>query len=199
MAGPDTEETPLTMEQAKAVGFISDPTTQSSVGDGVLAGSAAAIPLAARATMEAATNPGVRRALVGLGQVAGGIEGAIKGGPLGAAGGAWAGGRAGYYTGALAQKMAAPVAAMAEKAAPYAQALSTLSGMQGLLDMAQISDPTRKDIGVGGVTIGDKRAPGDDHPAALNALADAFSQSLAKAPETWHAILNTIKQRLESK
>ncbi len=135
-----------------------------------MASAAGSVPVATRAALEVATNPNVPRVGSALGQVAGGVEGALKAGPLGAASGAWTGGRAGWFTGKLAQKLAMPVAKVAEALAPYAQTLSTLSGAQGVADLAQMAEPNRKDIGVLGVGSG---SPDPNHPALLNVGAIA--------------------------
>lgn len=133
-----------------------------------LAAAGNGIPAAANAAMHVATSPNAGKIGSMLGQITGGIEGAMKGGPMGAAGGVWAGGKAGWFTGKLAQRLAAPVASGLEKVAPYAQALSTLGGAQGVNDLAQMAEPNRKDIGFLGM------GPSVDVPSAeppwLNAV-----------------------------
>lgn len=124
------------------------PTTSSALE---LAAAGAAVPIAAHAAMEVATSPNAAKAGSAIGQIIGGVDGALKAGPMGAAGGAWTGGKAGWFTGKLAQKLAAPIAGVAEKIAPYAQTLSTLSGAQGIADLAQMAEPNRKDIGFLGI------------------------------------------------
>ena len=104
------------------------PERQSSIGALPVATAGAVVPMAARAAMEVATNPGVPKAASLAGQVVGGIEGAMHGGPMGAAGGVWTGGKAGWFTGKLAQRLAAPIASAMEAVKPYAQTLSTLGG-----------------------------------------------------------------------
>lgn len=116
-----------------------------------LAGGAASVPVATRIAMESATNPQLPKIMSTVGQVAGGIKGLMHGGPLEAAGGAWVGGKAGWFTGRLMQKMATPLAKAAEVAAPYAQAVSTLSGAAGIGDLAQMAEPNRHDIGFLGI------------------------------------------------
>lgn len=83
--------------------------------------------------------------------------------------GAYAGGKSGYFTGKLAQDIARPASTVLEKIAPYAQTLSTLGGAQTALDVAQLAEPGRKDIGTLGMTLGDAHDP--EHPALLNLLA----------------------------
>lgn len=169
----------------------------TSYGGLATAGAGKAVPALSRAAEEVATSPAVPRLAASAGRMIGAVAPVVEAGPIGlvaSARGAWAGGKAGWFTGKLAQNVAAPIASVAAKAEPYAQALSTLSGVQSLLDMAQIADPSRKDIGVLGVSLGDKRAPGDTQPAALNALGDAFAAAIAKAPDAWMHIVNDIKQ-----
>lgn len=138
--------------------------TEAPSDSGALAvkGGAATVPMLADAAAEVATNPNIPKAAAAAGRVIGGIaapvSGAIYGGPAGAvvgaaeaAKGAWAGGKTGWFTGKLAQGMAAPVASALDKAVPYAQAASTLSGAQGALDLAQMAEPKRQDIGVLGM------------------------------------------------
>lgn len=147
------------------------PQASVAAGDSVAPGSSAAlgmaaagkaVPMAAQGAMELATSPAVPRVAAAVGRVAGGIApivgGASAGGPVGAlagvgaaAKGSWAGGKAGYFTGKLAQQVASPVARGLEAVAPYAQALSSLGGIQGGLDLAQMAEPERRDIGLMGV------------------------------------------------
>lgn len=157
------DDPPLNVERAapKEAGMSSAP----AVG---MAAASRAVPLAADAATEVATNPGVKQAGSMLGQILGGLQAAKTGDPLGVAGGVWVGGKAGWHTGALAQRMAAPVAAGLQKIAPYAQSLNTLGGLEGVDELAQMAEPTRKDIGTLGVRIGDQRDP--SHPALLNLL-----------------------------
>lgn len=147
------------------------PKARTWADSAALAGSAVAkaIPGAADLAADVATNPNVPRAMASAGRVIGGIAapvgGALEGGPIGAlagvaaaAKGAWAGGKTGWFTGKLAQSIAAPIADIMEKTVPYAQALSTLSGAQGVNDLAQMSDPKRSDIGVMGAGTSDTQA-----------------------------------------
>jgi hypothetical protein len=95
-----------------------------------------------------------------------------------AAKGSWAGGRTGWFTGKMLQSLSAPVANAMETLAPYAQAISTVAGAQGVLDLAQMADSTRKDIGTLGVSIAEPRsqAEKDAHPALLNAVASKIGE-----------------------
>lgn len=167
--------------QDKNPGAKQPPVTNWSDSSALtLAASAKAVPAVGNALYEFGTNPNVPKAAASVGRVLGGAAPAVGGiasgnpvaavnGVLGASQGAWAGGKTGWFTGKLAQDMARPVAAALEKAAPYAQALSTASGAQGALDLAQMSDPKRQDIGFLG--IGPSGAADPNHPAILNLLA----------------------------
>lgn len=126
---------------------------RSNVGLGMVA-AGKGIPAAATGAMELATNPAVPQMAATAGRVAGAIAPVVKYGPvglLGSAKGSWAGGKAGWFTGKLAQNVAAPVAGALEKAAPYAKTLSQIGGVQGALDLAQMAEPDRRDIGTLGV------------------------------------------------
>lgn len=126
------------------------------------AAAGAVLPGAARGAMELATNPSVPQVAAKVGRVVGGlapaVTGIVEGSPMGTMAGlaasgktAWAGGKTGYFTGKAMQGAAAPVASVLEKVAPYAQALSTLGGAQGVGDLAQMAEPDRRDIGVLGL------------------------------------------------
>lgn len=174
----------------------SSPPTPSDSGAVIPAGAALAVPAVARGAMEVATNPAVPRVAASVGRVIGGAAPVIGGGAeLGPAGallgmgqvakGAWAGGKAGWFTGKLAQDVAAPVARAAEVLAPYAQAISTVSGAQGVLDLAQMADKTRKDIGTLGFSLETPRSDADKaaNPTLVTAVASKISDlasSLAK-------------------
>lgn len=133
------------------------PAEKSRPGSNAGLGMAAAgkaIPAAATGAMELATNPAVPQMAATAGRVAGAILPVAKLGPvglLGSAKGAWAGGKGGWFGGKLAQQAAAPVAGALEKVAPYAQTLSTMGGAQGALDLAQMAEPDRTDIGTMGM------------------------------------------------
>lgn len=157
------------------------PAHESDSGALGLAASRGLVAPGATAATELATNPAVPRAFAtggrvigGLAPIVGGAEAAgLPGGLLGvgaAAKGSWAGGKAGWFTGKMLQNMAAPVATGLQRLEPVAHALSPINVAQGGLDLAQMADPKRKDIGFLGVGKSE-RSPGDDKPAALNALA----------------------------
>lgn len=170
---------------------------ESDSGAVVMRGAAAVAPAIERGVVNFATSPNVPKMAAKAGRIIGGaapvIGGAVKMGPagaaIGAAGaaqGAWAGGKAGWFTGKLAQNLLMPVARAAEVLAPYAQALSTLSGAQGVLDLAQMAEPNRKDIGFFGVGKTQDKA-------AQKAFSDAWDNWMATYPrsvgkERWSAL-----------
>lgn len=152
---------------------------QSSKGGLVLAGIKAGAPKATEAMAELATSPKVAATAAKIGRVIGGVAPVVGGGATagpagaaigmaGAAHGAWTGGKTGWFTGKLAQNLAAPVASAMESAAPYVQTLGTMSGLQGGLDLAQMADPTRTDIGFLG--MGKTPDVPGQQPAMLNAI-----------------------------
>lgn len=162
------------------------PTKEKQSDSGALGirAAAAAVPVVARGAAEFATNPNVAKTGAAIGKVIGGVApvvgGLVEGGPVGglvgvaaASRGAWAGSKTGWFTGKMLQSLSAPIANAAETLAPYAQAISTVSGAQGVLDLAQMADSARKDIGTLGVSIAEPRsqAEKDAHPALLNAVA----------------------------
>lgn len=138
------------------------------------------VPMAQKGVEELATHPGVARMGQRFGAVAGGIGGLVKtANPLGAMGGMMAGGKLGNLLGQAAQSVAGPIAKGAGAVAPFAQTLGTLSGAQGVGDLAQMAEPTRKDIGFLG--IGKTRDVPGQKPALLNSL---FSRFVKIGPET---------------
>lgn len=156
----DLKLTIVKEEPLRVVGM----TTAGSNDAGALGtrGAAAMLEPAANAAANFATNPNVPRMFATAGRVIGGAAPVIGGaaeyglpgaaiGLAGAAKGAWAGGKTGWFTGKLAQTIAGPIAEIMEKTVPYAQALSTLSGAQGVNDLAQMADQKRSDIGFLGV------------------------------------------------
>lgn len=157
------------------------------------------VPVAADAAMELATNPAVPRAAAAVGRVAGAVAPAgaalAAGNPgeaiaLGANAGktAWAGGGVGWKLGKLAQKAAAPlnaeglgVAGILQNVAPYAQALSTIGGAQGVNDLAQMAEPKRRDIGVLGVGPSVKTGAIPDTPKLVGMAVEDAVRSLTDA------------------
>lgn len=137
--------------------------------------SRAAVPAVRTALEEVATNPRVvpaARALARPVSNAIGSLGWVKGGPtVGTAIRETV--RRGVPAAAQGvQSAAGHAASVLERLAPYAQTLSTLSGAQGVLDLAQMAEPNRRDIGVLGVGIGPARSAEDQaaHPALINML-----------------------------
>ncbi len=173
------------------------PSSQSDIGGPLMVGAAKSVPSAAGAAMEFATNPNVPKMAASVGRVIGGIApaiaGGVEGGPVGALAGAaaaskgaWAGGKTGWFSGKLLQEMSAPVAKALTAIEPYLQTVSKLGGAQSALDVAQMAEPNRKDIGTLGVSMNAPRsqAEQDAHPALLNLLAmkasDAISELMKK-------------------
>lgn len=152
------------------------PEGQGDSGALAMRAAAGAAPTMTRVLEEVATNPSLVRGSKAGGEIVGGVTGLIKGGPMGAAVGMAGGEKAGGVLAAAAQRVASPVATLLAKAAPYAQALSTASGAQGALDLAQMAEPNRKDIGTFGVTVGDPKDP--NHPALLNLIATKIGDAV---------------------
>lgn len=189
-------------KQPPVTAWTGTPPTEGA-GPGALdvAGTAKMIPPAGRAAMELATNPNVPKVAAKIGRVVGGVApavtGLVEGSPIATMAGlaasgktAWAGGKTGYYTGKAAQGAAGPVAKALEVLTPYAQALSTLAGAQGVNDLAQMAEPDRQDIGflgmgpsakVGAVPNADAiaKAPPEDVVKAL--VAAGWTEPRAKS------------------
>ncbi len=127
----------------------------------LMSGAAHAAPIAQTVVEEIATNPNVVKTGKAAGQVAGLVKGLATGNPFTAIGATKVGGKTGTMAAQGAQKVAGVTAALLEKAAPYTQALSTASGAQGVLDLAQMAEPGRRDIGFLGASTVD---PGDPGP-----------------------------------
>lgn len=137
----------------------SQPSTSTGLS---LAGVRAAAPVVTDAVTNFATSPAVPRIAAATGRVLGGVApivgGAEAAGLPGAllgvgasAKGVWAGGKTGWFTGKLAQSVAMMGAKAMNAALPYLKVLSTVSGAQGLLDLAQMAEPGRTDVGFMGV------------------------------------------------
>lgn len=160
------------------------PDTQSSIGGAGLAGAGALLPSAATAVEDFATSPtaaktlgSVARAATTVGAVGSGIASGNPTQVLAAPMEGWAAGKGGYFLGKGLQSVATPVAKALDTVAPYAQTLSTLGGAQGLLDLVQMVDPKRKDLGFLGVTLND---PHDsEHPAIINAALDYVKSKIS--------------------
>lgn len=155
----------------------SKPSTLTALG--MRAAGAAAGPIAT-GVENFATDPNAWKTWKAVGEAIGGVTGLVKGGPVGAAAGMWAGSKVGWRTANAAQKIAtaiAPTIARIAKAAPY---MNAASGAQGVLDLAQMAEPNRKDIGVMGIGS-ESRTPEEKqaHPALINALAAYIMKELA--------------------
>lgn len=154
----------------------------------VTAGSAVGVPAMTTAAEQAATNPGVPRAVAAVGRLVGGSA-PIVANPtnpmsyLASPGGAWAGGRAGYFGGKMIQSVAAPVAKVIEAVAPYAQTLKTLGGIQTGMDLSVMADnPNRQDVGTLGVSVGEPRSNEEKaaHPALINLAVEKVSDAIKR-------------------
>lgn len=144
----------------------------------------AALRPATSLVTDMATNPAFPKATATAGRIVGGLAPVIGGGSkyglggaamglAGSAQGSWAGGKTGYFTGKMLQNMAMPVAKGMNAMAPYVGPLTVASGAS---DLAQMAEPTRKDIGTLGVTLGDTHDP--EHPALLNLIAQKIRERL---------------------
>ncbi len=191
-ANPDKKQPPVTSW------------AQTDAGAVPMAAAAKGLPAAATIAADFATSPTAAKT---LGSVARGAttlaamgHGLATGSPtevLAAPMEGWAAGKGGYFLGKGMQSVAAPVASALEKAAPYAQGLGTLSGVQGALDLAQMAAPQRKDIGFLGVGTGD---PGDpNHPALLNLIAskigDAVKYLVDKGMSEKQAVMTVLNAK----
>lgn len=144
-----------------------------------LASGAKATPMAANLAERFFTSPTLPKTSALMGRIIGaaapiaggasigGIGGAVVGASE-AARGSWVGGRTGYFTGKLLQNMSEPVAKGLRAAVPVAEAAGKAAGPQGLLDLAQMAEPNRRDIGTLGIGPS-VHVPGEE-PPYLNEL-----------------------------
>lgn len=109
-----------------------------------LAAAGKTVPSVASAAYNLGSHPLVSDAGRMAGEVAGLGKGALFGVPEAAR---QVGGSIGQKVASAAQRAIQPVAVALEKAAPYAQTLTTLGGAAGVGDLAQIAEPGRRDIG----------------------------------------------------
>lgn len=156
------------------------PVDDTPTGEALqMAAAGQAVPIAANLAARVATSPTLLKTATMIGRMVGGaapvVAGMASGNPIAAATGvmasgrgAAAGGKAAGLTGRLIQSAAPPVARALDAARPYAQTLGTLSGAQGVNEIAQMMEPNRRDIGVLGVGPS-ANVPGA-HPPVLNAL-----------------------------
>lgn len=165
-----------------------------------LAISRAAVPWLQRAAEEVATHPNTVSAGKRTGEVVGGLIGLGQGGPVtGAPLGMIAGEKSGELAAKTAQRLAVPVAKIGERLAPYAQAISTLSGAQGVNDIAQMAEPTRRDIGFMGIGA-TQYVPGQQ-PALVNLLlmklSEAVQQLMARGMSQGEALKTIMNQKVK--
>lgn len=165
--GPPSEQDVLGSLETPAETPAPDAPASDAGGLG-LAGLKRLLPIAEQGVSEIATNPNLPRAAQKVGATVGGLAGLKSLNPLTMIGGMMAGGKAGRVVGGMVQGAAMPVAKAATALAPYAQTLGTLSGAQGVGDLAQMAEPQRKDIGFLG--MGKTQHVAGEQPALLNLL-----------------------------
>lgn len=141
----------------------SAPSGGSAVTTGLALGGASKMaPAATRAVEAIATSPTLAKTAGKVGNFVGGVGPAVaeilSGNPTGALAAAaaagktsWAGGKSAYFTAKFGQRLALPFASALAKLEPYAKGiLGTAGGVQSGLDLAQLAEPNRKDIGIAG-------------------------------------------------
>ncbi len=148
--------------------------TPADSGSVAMAGASAALSPAAQLMAEVGTNPNFPKAMgtaartaitlggLGHGVVTGNLP-EIVASPIAG----WQAGKGGYFLGKGVQSVARPLSDMATKIAPVVQAAA---GAQGALDLAQMAEPGRKDIGTFGVG---KSADVKNDPAAIERVVKA--------------------------
>lgn len=197
---PSEEEVFASLTQPQNPAADSMPDKPSTVGGLALASIAKGTQVASRLATEFATNPTVPAKFATGGRWLGGVTSLPSGlsGFGDVARGTYAGGRAGWFTGKLAQNMSVPVAKALETVTPYLKVASVVSGAQGALDLAQMADPSRKDLGVLGVGYGDPHADAA-HPALLNLLAMKAQDAVAALAGSGLAKAEALKAYLTLK
>lgn len=154
---------------------------------------AAAVPVAQAAVDQVATNPAVVSAGKNIGATVGFLKGAASGNPFTMLGAMDVGERAGGRLAGMAQTAALKVSPLVAKAAPYAQGLSTLSGAQGVNDLAQMVEPNRTDIGVLG--MGAANTTTADRAAVMGAQIKALVAQGMSPAEASRTVANAwVKQ-----
>jgi hypothetical protein len=148
-------------------------------------GAAAVAPLVRTAVDSVATSPNTVSNVAKAGEAVGAIKGLAAGlahgSPVsGAAIGAVTGEKIGKLSGSAVQRIALKASPLLEAAAPYVQALSTLSGAQGALDLAQMAEPKRSDIGFLGVGLNREPVAGEGAPLINAAVSYLMKQGLSK-------------------
>lgn len=183
---------------AKRLYDQANPPAKPSTNIGLaLTAASQVIPAAANIATRIATSPTLPQTTATIGRIIGGISpivgGAVTGGtasgPLAAMGGAglgvagaakgsYMGGRTGYFTGKLLQRAAPPIANVLEKAVPAAQMFGRMVSPQNMLDLAQVAEPNRRDIGFLGMGHS-VDVPGAE-PPVLNALAAKLRDAILR-------------------
>ncbi len=236
----DFKDEPLSEDELKAVGYTDEPIQQQSQSPSTMPGTGLTMEMlrggfgpAANLAERFGTNPNAAKlASTGanaLTTVGGVLKGALSGNAtevLAAPTAGWAAGKGAYWLTKGAQAAARPVASGMDAAKPFTKAaLHELAGIQGFLDLAQMAEPNRKDIGTLGVG---KTQPNDPEAAAkaekstdeylkthgysekeidalkakaksgttLNSVADAFVDSIKRSPTTWGVVMNAIQSRM---
>ncbi len=131
----------------------------SDSGALTMAGTAAAVSPAARLLAEFGTSPTAAKTLANVARgattLAAAGHGVMSGSPsevIAAPMEGWAAGKGAYFLGKGMQSVARPVATALDNVAPYAKGIvRTAAGAQGVLDLAQMAEPNRKDIGFLGI------------------------------------------------
>lgn len=114
----------------------------------------------------------------------------------------WAAGKGGYWGTKALQGVARPVAAALEKAAPIAEAVAKVGGVQGALDLAQMAEPNRKDIGFLGLGF---TKPEDDLKTLTAAIGKGANPAQAAAqithgnPQRFGALMTAYMQSRQVK
>lgn len=184
----DTRAHNLT-QQAGATGDHPDTSTALS-----LAGAGAGVPIAARGMLDFATSPTAAKTLGsvarGLTTTGGVIHGLYRGNPsevIAAPISGWAAGKGGYFLGRNLQDVAKPIAGLLEKATPYASTFTQLAGAQGINDLAQMAEPSRKDIGFLGI---------GPSPTEIPPAPEMTPEQRAAYEQTWQGKLGRLIGRL---
>ena len=155
---------------------VDRPSTNSALS---MAGARGLLPIAENMAAEFGTNPNIPKIGAAVGRTLGGaapVAAAMSSGnpvamamsPANIASGSWAGGRTGWHTAKLAQGMVRPVASLLGRLQPLAEKVGALAGPQGFLDLAQMAEPKRKDIGFLGIGFND--TPSEPAPLVKNVL-----------------------------
>lgn len=143
----------------------------------------------AEPAMNIATSPTAAKSTAALARFIGGLAPIVSNPTnpmsyIAAPGAAWAAGKGGWFGGKMLQSAAMPIAKALDAAAPT---LNVASGAQGVLDLAQMADPKRTDIGFMGIgktpqpmsVVGADGKTYQPQPALINALAAYIMRELA--------------------